>query len=145
MTTDITETVTVLVSLIDDFSRGTLKQSATLTRILAHAHAVRRFQELGEVAFHGNHVVRLLKTLQKQGVDAEHRDKLEQEFSHAIHVFHDLLTALTDGLPAEELETFTSSFLAVSPDALQRLADLAHDFYWLKEWERAMNAQELPE
>jgi hypothetical protein len=135
------DTIDALVTLIESFAGRPIKRSADFATILRHVHATQQFEWLGDIAFHGNFLVRVLGTLQR-AEEADHREKLEQEFSRAMEDFHRKLVPFASGMPSPEKERFEQSYIELSHDAVRGLVDLADGLFWLKEWETTMNEQD---
>lgn len=144
MSDGISESVSALVEMIDGFSGGTLKHVDALSLALEHAHAMGRHAMLGEAAFQSNAVIRLLRSLRKEGLETGQTELLEHEFSRRVFEFHETLSQLMQGADDTQMKAFSATFLAVSHDALRNLINLAGDFSWLKEWERTMNDEGFP-
>ena len=65
----------------------------------------------------------------------EHVEKLEAEFSRALHEFHSKMSLFVSDAEEEFKTMFEQHFLAVSEQALKHMIDLIHDLNWLKNWE----------
>ena len=127
-----------ILGMLSEFAGRPLRDPDRFGELLRHGRAAGKATEVGELAFAGNYLTRLVGTMRKQTADSDHYRKLEAEFSRAVHEFHALVRDfVSDGNDALR-ETVERHYLAVSETSLKHLVALAHDFAVLKDWELAM-------
>ena len=135
-------TVNDVIEMISRFSGGRLRDTQALARFLLHAESVSRPAAIGDLAFQGKYLTRLLDTLRKNPPGSEHYDGLEHEFSRALNDFQDHIRDFSSGGDRTFLVFVEAHYLSVTESALKHVLMLAYDFGWLKEWELAIAAEE---
>ncbi len=131
-------TIPDILDLLSHFSGGRLRDAAALGRFLEEAEPSEKAAEIGELAFHGRYLTRLLDTMKKQTAQSEHFPGLEAEFTRAVNNYQELIRVFAAGCSDGFFQFCEQHYFAVSEAALQHLLALAYDFAWLKEWEVAM-------
>ena len=135
---DISPHVREIITVLNTYADGALRESETLGRMLQHAADSGKHEALGELAFSAKFLTRVRGTAARQGADTELQGKLEEELSHAVHTFHAQVKAFVSGGDDAFARDIETGFLAIEEGALRRLVDLAGDFTWLKNWELEM-------
>lgn len=134
--------VQAISEVLSAYAGGALHDPRMMERFLQHAQNCGRPVSLGELAFTGKYLTRLQGTMRQQTSGTELYDKLEQEFSRAIHDFHAKVGDFIKDAEGDVAEMVRRQVLAVSENALRNLMRLAEDFTWLKNWELDMMQNE---
>jgi hypothetical protein len=135
---EISPQVQAISDVLSTFADGALHDRRMMERFLQHAHDRGRPDSLGELAFAGKYLTRLQITFSQQTAESELHEKLEQEFSHAIHDFHAKVVSFVADAETEFRDMVEHHYLAITEDALRSLMHLATDFTWMKNWELDM-------
>lgn len=72
--------------------------------------------------------------MQRSGTHGEGYDNLSREFTGAIEKSISLIDTLLIDSPIEDRQHFTSTYLTMTPESLQRLLALCYDLSWYKNW-----------
>jgi hypothetical protein len=126
-------TVDLLASL-DAFSCQKLTRRDDLGALLELAAIHNRHDLLNELSFLAKFISKTHGIMHRIGVHGEGYDKLFGEFTAAIKKSTALVNSILANAPAEERQRFTSSYLALTPAALQDLLALCYDLSWYKNW-----------
>jgi hypothetical protein len=131
------EAIETLIGILDTFSEHRLRNRVMLARLLEHGGASGKTAEVGELAFQGNYLTRLLGTIRAQPPGGEHMPKLEEEYARALHSFVVQLERFLAEADNNLRASIAAQYLQTSEASLRHLVDLAADFGWLKNWEVA--------
>jgi len=133
-----------IIDVLSTYTRSRLHDAGMLGRFLQHASDRDAPESIGDLAFKAKYLTRLQGTMRAQTAETELYAKLEEEFSRSIHEFHALVTAFVADADTEFRSMVERHHLAVTPEALRHLVQLAEDLTWLKNWELEMT-QPKPE
>ena len=139
------EAIETLIGILDTFSEHRLRDRVMLARLLEHGGASGKTAEVGELAFQGNYLTRLLGTIRAQPPGGEHMPKLEEEYARALHSFVVQLERFLAEADNDLRASIAAQYLQTSEASLRHLVDLAADLGWLKNWEvAAADAENTP-
>lgn len=126
-------TVDLLASL-DVWSGHKLARRDDLGALLELAAIHNRHDLLNELSFLAKFISKTHGIMQRIGVHGEGYDKLSREFTAAIKKSTSLLNSILSEAQAIERQRFASTYLALTPAALQDLLLLSYDLSWYKNW-----------
>ena len=138
----IAEHIRDFVALLDSYSGGKLKEKENLTILLQLAGEGKNQNIIGELAFKGKFLFRLFQTMQKENVDSEVFEKLKAELSHGATELTDQIRILISTAPDAIAQVFERHFFMLTPEAFRHLLALAHDLYYLKNWQLELEESE---
>lgn len=141
----LSETVETLIEVLSDFSSDGLCEKEHFAQLLQVGHDNAKEATVGELAFTGKYLYRVFGTMRKQGMESEHYEKLEGEFSKTVHEFQTKLEELIVSAPQHFQEMIRRHYLTVSQPSLKHLMNIVHDFSVLKDWELTVNEAEQRE
>ena len=123
-----------LLDALDSLSGHTLARRADLGALLEMRYRPGAQQTLEELSFHAKFVHRAHEMLQRIGKDGEGYERLAAEFSAGIETTVRLLTALITHASPGVRAHFSTTYCAMTQDALAALLALCHDLAWYKNW-----------
>jgi len=135
---EISPQVREIISVLTSYARQNLRDPEMLAHFLQHAADDGKHAPIADLSFTGKYLARVQSALRRQAPGSELYDKLEQEFSHAVHSFHAKVKEFAASGDEEFRGMVERHCLAVSQQSLQHLVHLAEDFAWLKNWELEM-------
>ncbi len=138
---NISPQVNAIAELLATYSQGALDDVRMIERFLQHAHDSSRHAELGDLAFHAKFLTRVQSTIRRQAPGTDLYDKLEKEFSTAVHEFHGRVGEFVENAEPDFRTMVDQHYLAVNEQSLRNLMRLANDFTWLKNWELEMTQE----
>ena len=132
------ETIDDIIEILSTFSEGRLRDRRAFARFLASGADTARAETIGELAFHGKYVTRLLGTMKKQTPESEHFEGLETEFTRTVDDFRNIVRGFAEQVGGDFEHFVRTQYLDISASSLECLLALANDFSWLKDWEIVM-------
>ncbi len=132
---NISEAVSEFIEVLDAYSDSTLKEKENLKTLIQLAGDNKNHASIGDLSFHGKYLWRLYHTFQKEPTDSDKYEKLELEFMKTVSEFGEKIQSVIAAAPDDIVTLFQNHFFAMSHESLHHLLSLAHDFYYLKNWE----------
>jgi len=117
---------------LDTLSGGALNRRADLGILLECGREGPRRKTLDELSFFGKFLHRTHGIMARIGRDGEGYDRLLKEFTDATARTKALLAELLPEAPDDERRRLTSTYLAMTPGALDNLLALCRDLSWYK-------------
>jgi hypothetical protein len=137
-TMQISDQVQAIINVLAEYSGGHLHDADALGQLLQHTVDAKRHGELGDLCFRGKHLSRVFETMAKQVPQSELHQKLQEEFSLSAREFHRQLQTFVEKTDTGLRQMVEQRYLAVTPEAMQQLLQLARDLEWLKNWQLDM-------
>lgn len=131
-----------ILETLSAFSGAPLQDPERFGALLRHAESSGKAAQIGELAFAGSYLTRLIGTMRTETAESDHFVKLEEECSRAVHEFHARIGEFVSDADENLRLMIDRHFLSVSETSLRHLVALARDFALLKDWERAMSGTE---
>ncbi len=98
------------------------------------AHRSHQERLLDDLSFHAKFAHKSFGIMRRIGKDADGYDKLSKEFGESVEKAKALLQSLAEHAPAEMNTRIASDFVALTPEAFDRLMTLLHDLSWYKNY-----------
>lgn len=123
-----------LVAQLRSFSGRKLTREGDLGILLELAVRLRQERQLEDLSFHAKFVSRTYGIMKRIGQDGNGYDKLLNEFNENVIAASNLVRSLVSGGSPEIQEHFSSTYLTMTPQALDNLLELFYDLGWYKNW-----------
>ncbi|HCV42317.1 MAG TPA: hypothetical protein DGH68_02450 [Bacteroidetes bacterium] len=127
------QTIHLLASL-DVFSGRKLTRHNDLGILIELSGLHNRRAVFDELVFLAKFASKTYGIMQRSGTHGEGYDNLSREFTGAIEKSISLIDTLLIDSPIEDRQHFTSTYLTMTPESLQRLLALCYDLSWYKNW-----------
>ncbi len=131
---DLSSTTASLLATLDKLSHNTLGRRTDLGVLIELATLERQQDTLDELSFTAKFLHRSLGIMRRIGKDGNGYDKLESEFKGNLQKASTLVGTLIRNAPEETRQHFTSTYLGLTPGALENFMMLLHDLSWYKNW-----------
>ncbi|MBI5474351.1 MAG: hypothetical protein HY961_18595 [Ignavibacteriae bacterium] len=129
-----TERTQQILREIAAMSPQPLSHTDLVGALLDAATASGKEQLLDDLSFQAKFAYKTFGIMSRIGKDANGYDKLAREFSESIEKGKKLLAEIVERAPAETQKSVASQFLALTPEAFDRLMMLFRDLSWYKNY-----------
>jgi hypothetical protein len=130
----LSEPTVKFLSTLRALSGGRLSRGNDLGLLIELANRHSRKVVLDELSFLAKFASKTYGIMQRSGTHGEGYDNLSREFTDAIEKSISLIDTLLVDSPTEDRQHFTSTYLTMTPESLQRLLALCYDLSWYKNW-----------
>lgn len=123
-----------LLSSLESLSRRTLTHREDVGILIQLSNLPDQATTLEELSFLAKFVSKTNGIMIRIGIHDKGYENLAREFTAALEQVKTLMGRLLSDAPEETKQAFSSKYLRLTPDALQRLLALCHDLSWYKNW-----------
>jgi hypothetical protein len=123
-----------LLLALEKLSRNTLTCRDDLGVLLDLARGQEATEDLEELSFQAKFAVRAFRIMKRIGRDGEGYDRLAAEFGASLEKIRARAGALLQGAAPGTRARLSSTYLAMTPESLDRLLALLYDLSWYKNW-----------
>jgi hypothetical protein len=123
-----------LIAHLRLFSESKLTREEDLGVLLDLSVRLHQERQLEDLSFCAKFVSRTYGIMKRIGRDGNGYDKLLGEFNENVLAASSLVRSLVSQGPPEVQEHFASTYLTMTPQALDNLLALFYDLSWYKNW-----------
>jgi hypothetical protein len=128
------KTTVELLASLDTLSNHRLTSRNDLGVLIELAALHNQSSVLRELSFVAKFVSKAFGIMQRIGRDGEGYDRVSNEFTETMNKTKTLLSLLLKNASHATRQHFTTTYLTMTPESLQRLLLLCNDLGWHKNW-----------